>query len=353
MRCINDWDRRRSRHAAFWEREILDRCCCSVTVAPVGAHERIVPKTTAERLRHWTDPEVVIRRHRARLDGTYYAGDSFPQVFLDLGAAGHAGFFRGERHRFEESVWFFPSLDKPDDLAFDEDSFLYRKTLELAQALVDDSGGDYFVSMPDTSGNADALSHLMGPENLLPAMLEEPVAVQDALRKIQTAYERIISEVYDIVRDNNQGGSCIGWLDTWAPGLHAQMQADMSVMVSKAMFDAFILPELVRQCAFLAYPLYHFDGAEQVRHLDSLLSIPNLRAIQWTQVDGQPPATAYMNELKRIQSAGVGLVIMAHKQQIEPLMSGLSSKGLYLVSSADTQEEADEMVKRIGAWTRD
>lgn len=353
MRYVDDWDARKQRLTAFWSRELVDRCCCSVTVSPKGAHERNVPGTAAERLRHWTDPETIIKRNRARMAATHYAGDSFPQAFLDLGAAGHAGFFSGARHQFGDSVWFFPSLDELSELAFDEHSFLYQKTLELARALVRDSGGDYFVSMPDTSGNADALSHLCGPERLLPAMLDEPDAVSLALGKIEAAYERIISEVSAIVRDNNQGGGTIGWLDTWAPGLHAQMQSDMSVMISPRLFEAFVMPELARQCAFLDCPLYHFDGAEQIRHLDNLLSIPNLRAIQWTQVDGQPPATAYMGELRKIQAAGVCLVILVRPDQIEPLMAGLSSRGLYLVCAAETKDQADDMVKMIAKCTRD
>ena len=78
------------------------------------------------------------------------------------------------------------------------------------------------VSMPDTTGNADALAHLMGSEELLPAMLEEPEAVARALQKIETVYERTMREVYDIVRGVNEGGSCVDWLSTWAPGFHAQ-----------------------------------------------------------------------------------------------------------------------------------
>ena len=53
-------------------------------------------------------------------------------------------------------MWFFPSLQDPDDLEFDENSFLYKKTLELARAFVEDSKGDYMISMPDDTGNADA-----------------------------------------------------------------------------------------------------------------------------------------------------------------------------------------------------
>ena len=287
------------------------------------------------------------------MENSYYAGEAFPSIFVDLGAGGHAGFFKGAKHYFGDSVWFFPSLEDPDDLEFDENSFLYKKTIELAKAYVEDSKGDYFVSMPDTSGNADALSHLMGPEELLPAMIEEPEAVQRALKKIQCAYERIMREVYDITKDVNQGGGCIQWMQTWAPGMHAQMQSDMSVMISNDMFEEFIMPELTAQCELLDYPMYHFDGVEQIRHLDSLLSIDKLKAIQWTQVAGQKPCTEYFPELRKIQEAGKSLLIFAGKDQIQPIMENLSSKGLFLSCYADSKEEADEMLKCIAKWTHD
>lgn len=355
MRYKQDWDMAKKRLTAFWNRDILDRCCFSVKVFESGVDPllRLVPGTDEERFRYWTDPEAIIRRKRAMMEHTYYGGEAFPCIFLDLGAAGHAGFFKGEKHYFGDSVWFFPSLTDVDTLEFDENSFLYRKTLELARAFAEDSGGDYMVSMPDSTGNADALSHLLGPEELLPAMLEDPEAVQRALSKIELAYERIMCEVYATVRGVNEGGSCVDWLSTWAPGFHAQMQCDMSVMISNPMFKEFIMPELTTQCRFLEYPLYHFDGVEQVRHLDDLLSIPELRAIQWTQVAGQPPCTDYLPELQKIQAAGKNLIIIVTPEQVRPLMENLSSRGLYLVTTVPTRDDADALLKEVSRMTHE
>ena len=81
------------------------------------------------------------------------------------------------------------------------------------------------------------------------------------------------------------------------------MQCDLSVMLSNPMFKEFIMPELQAQCELLEYPLYHFDGIEQLRHLDDLLSIPNLKTIQRTQVAGQGPVTDYIPALQKIQAA--------------------------------------------------
>lgn len=355
MRYKRDWEIAKKRHEAFWNGEIIDRCCVSVKACDWERFSmtRLVPGTDEERIDYWTNPERVIARNRLRMENTYYGGEAFPCIFLDLGAAGHAGFFKGAKHYFGDSVWFFPSLEDPTELEFDENSFLYQKTLELAHAYVQDSRDDYFVSMPDSTGNADALAHLMGTENLLPTMLEEPEAVHGALDKIQKAYERIMREVFAIVRDVNEGGSCVDWLSTWAPGFHAQMQCDMSVMISNSMFEEFILPELQQQCRLLEYPIYHFDGIEQRRHLDDLLSIPELRAIQWTQVAGQPPCTDFLPDLKKIQDAGKNVLILVNPSQIRPLMENLSSKRLFLVTTANTREEADAIIRTVAELTHD
>jgi hypothetical protein len=355
MRYKHDWDKAKERLTAFWDREIIDRCCCAVFAHEqgYGSMRSDPPADPSARLAYWTDPEQIISRYRRRMEGTVYGGEAFPQIFIDLGAGGHAGFFKGAKYQFEDTVWFFPSHDDPDAISFDANSFLFERTMALARAYAADSGGDYIVSMPDCTGNADALSHLFGPETLLPLMLEEPDAVLRAFQKVEAAYEAAMRGVYDIVKDNNGGGSSIGWMSTWAPGMHAQMQADLSVMISNEMFEQFIMPELRAQCDFLDYPLYHLDGVEQLRHLDSLLSLEKLRAIQWTQVTGQKPCTEYIPELRRIQEAGKGLLILVSPAQIRPLMENLSSRGLYLITAVNTKEDAEAILREVSKLTHD
>jgi hypothetical protein len=51
------------------------------------------------------------------------------------------------------------------------------------------------------------------------------------------------------------------------------MQSDLSVMISPEMYEEFIIPELNQQLKWLEYSTYHFDGVEQIRHLDKLLQL--------------------------------------------------------------------------------
>lgn len=356
MRYKDDWETAKKRLTAFWERDIIDRCCAAVQVIDRDIPDPFMhslPGTPEEWFAYRTDPELVIKRNRLRMEHTYFGGEAFPQIFIDLGAAGHAGFFKNAKYSIRDSVWFFPALNDMRDVEFDPHSFLYKRTLEMAEAYVEDSKGDYMVSMPDSTGNMDALSHLFGPEFMMEEMLDNADEVSGALKKIECAYETVMRGVYERVKVNNEGGSCVGWLSTWAPGMHAQMQSDMSVMISNRMFETFVMPELKAQCDLLDYPLYHFDGMEQIRHLDSLLSLEKLRCIQWTQVDGQPSCLHFIPELRRIQQAGKNLVILIRPEQAEPLLDALSSRGLYLVTTVDSVTEAEEFIKNVSKHTKD
>jgi len=126
------------------------------------------------------------------------------------------------------------------------------------------------------------------------------------------------------------------------------MQCDLCVMLSKEMFDEFVMPELTELCEFLDYPVYHFDGQEQIRHLDSLLSIEKLRAIQWTPVEGQSKTSTCIPVLQKIQAAGKNLILFPKLDEIEVLLDNLSCVGLHLViDGVGSEEEAQRIVKLI------
>ena len=130
------------------------------------------------------------------------------------------------------------------------------------------------------------------------------------------------------------------------------MQADLSVMISQEMYEEFVKPELEEQIRWIDYPVYHFDGIEQTKHLDIILGLEKLKAVQWTHVAGQPSAVHYLPTLQRIQKAGKSLIIMTPAKDIPELMDNLSHKGLYLHTEADTPEEAQEIIRYVETHTR-
>jgi hypothetical protein len=336
----------------WWNGEYTGRCLAYITAPKKNAAPVQEPEKYDDLVKYWSDAETVLKRHKAEFDNTYYLAEGYPIVRLNLGAAGHAGYFANTRYKFawQTAVWFQP-IPWEEKIVFSKDSFLYKKTIELAQYYCAESKGDYLVSMPDIAGNIDALGHLRGQQNVMLKMFDDPDIVKNELQLIQKAWETMIPEIYAVIRDNNYGGGVIYWLGTWGPGLHSQLQADMSVMLSPELYSEFIMDELRKQAAFLDYPLYHLDGVEQKRHLDNLLSIDKLKVIQWTCVEGQPSPLEELDALKRIQKAGKNIVMIAEPKYVQPLLENLSAKGLYLKIEAENPRQADELFAIIKKYS--
>ena len=106
---MEDWEIKRKRFEALWEREIIDRCCVSVTAYKNGLWQADpFPLDSEERKSYWLDGERYLAREMKRINNTIFRGEAFPQIFSNFGAAGHAAFFKGVNVRFEESIWMHP-----------------------------------------------------------------------------------------------------------------------------------------------------------------------------------------------------------------------------------------------------
>jgi hypothetical protein len=356
---IRDWEAIRARFDALWRCEVVDRCCCAVSswkdglaeadFAPVEPLRKDDPADLAD---WYENPDRILRRNLRYMDLVHWAGDSFPVLIHSFAPAGHAEYF-GARSRYGEgTVWLDPSITDLEAQfpVYDPDHPALRKHLAIARTLAERTRGRCLVAMPDTVGAADALSHLMGPEAFLIEIAERPELVARAISAVNDGWRDVSERFYQAVKDD-AGGTSVGWLGTWGRGRHHQMQCDLSVMLSPKDYERLLLPELERQMDWIEYPLYHLDGMGQLRHLDLLLSLPRLRMIQWTNVVGQPPASAFLPEFRRIQAAGKALHLGLTKAELPAVMEGLSSEGLFLTLGADSEAEAEEIVAYIAEHT--
>jgi len=356
-----DWSETKERLTALWEKEIIDRCCISVT-AP--KYENIDTSVFAmdcknesdEELKDcWENPERILKRNIKRMKNTFFGGEALPQIFLNFGTSGHAVYY-GARYQYTlETIWYFPIINdwEEDPLFFNKDNEFLRKQFDIATFLSNQGKGKFFVSMPDNCGTLDALAHLRGTDNLLIDMILNKEQLKKAIHLVNKGWENISERFFKITSKCNHGGSSNGWMNTWAPGRHAQMQCDLSVMISPEQFKEFVIPELEEQMEWIEYPVYHLDGKEQINHLDSLLGLKKLKMIQWTNVEGQEPPVTFLPALERIQNAGKALIVFTPIEDVPKLLAELSSKGLYLITTASSQNEAEELIKYVDDHTRE
>ena len=340
--CTPDWAHKKERFEAYWERQNTDRCCLAITVAnPNG--KPVFPDRPFTWEQWYCDLRLIHEKMMNQQAMNDYLFESINARLVDLGTAGHCRFFSAQPHYGDGTIWFFPTLDTPDSstLIFDEDEFEKQKA--FTQALVDQGQGHYFIGMNDHCGIIDSLAHLRGTETLLMDMIEEPEFVHEARNTITKAWIRTQKEFFDIIKDNNHGGSSHAWMHLWSPRRHLQLQCDYSCMISPAMFEEFVLPELEETSAAFEHISYHLDGVEQLRHLDMILSVPGISNIQWTRVAGQPKTSANIEALIKIQKAGKGLVLFPDLDEVEFLLKNLDPRGVQMVIGGvkDHEEAAD------------
>lgn len=110
----------------------------------------------------------------------------------------------------------------------------------------------------------------------------------------------------------------------------------------------FFRPELEAEAAWTDYAVYHLDGVMCMRnHLDFLLEMDAIKAIEWTPGVGSPPTTTpeYIPVYKRILQKGKRLVLLAEPEEVEVLLNELPPQGLFIKTWATDEEEARAMLK--------
>jgi 5-methyltetrahydrofolate--homocysteine methyltransferase len=169
----DDWDEVKHRLLAWWDCEVVDRAVVQVTAPrdhPLPATRP--PEADVEQAR--IDPDVVIAQNEYRFARTWFGGEAFPNVFINLGP-GIAGTYLGGDAVIDESTVWYPrshdSVDEIPDLAFDRDSRWWRITEDLTRESARRGEGEVVHLHHRHRGRRrpDRQPHRHGPAALRPA----------------------------------------------------------------------------------------------------------------------------------------------------------------------------------------
>lgn len=344
-----DWGTAKQRLLAWWDREIIDRVVIQVT-APRPGRRVVTPPD--DLVRRWTDVDYVLDAAEARLEGTYYAGESFPCYWPNLGPDVFAGYLGCEIQFGENTSWSVPFVKEWWQfpcVQFDRQN----RWWELTQLMLKRSGerfqGKAILGFTDIHGGGDAVAALRDPQTLALDLVDHPEEVLMAMECVESIWFDVYAEQLDLIRQYSAGAST--WMNLWHPGKWYPVSCDFICMISPAMVEKFILPELLAEISYLDRSIFHLDGPGALKHLDALLAIDKLGAIQWVPGANSGPIAQWFPILKRIQAAGKGLQIHIEPRELESVMETLRPEGLCICTGASTIEEADALVQRAKALT--
>jgi hypothetical protein len=383
MSYKEDWPAARERLEAWWDGEILDRVVIQITAPKAGWEDRgtepvveaghgsfalPVPETNDalpgegfDRLEQsteasWLDAEGRVKGFGRQVGKTVFGGETYPRLCPFFSSDSLAAYL-GSRCRFPpqrlpDSIWFLDIIedwDPPPPLALDPNNKWWQATQEMTRLAVEDGAGKYYVGHTDIGGVGDVLAHLRGPQNLCLDLVDHPDEVKEAECRIDKLWFQVYEEQLKMLWPQMEGTD--GWLGAWGPGKTYPIQCDFSAYLSPEMFEEFFLPHIRAQAEWLDNAVYHLDGPDAIRHLDLLLDIPEIKAIQWVPGAGAPPQTQWISLHQRVQAAGKGLVLGVEQWEVEPLLRELSPEGLLLQTHCDSEEEARRLVESVIKWT--
>jgi 5-methyltetrahydrofolate--homocysteine methyltransferase len=207
----------------------------------------------------------------------------------------------------------------------------------------------FIVGMTDLGGIMDIAASLRGSNNLIIDLFKHPRRVKELCWQILELWHSCYEELHTLLRKGMEGSSA--WMAIWCQERWYPIQCDLSAVLSPRLFEAFALPLLREQCKRLDHTIYHWDGPGQIVHLDALLSIKELDGIQWTPGAGQPGTSSpvWFPLYRKIQRKNKRLVLLGvDKESLDFLLKELSPRGLLIQTNCTTEDEARELMKRIG-----
>ena len=287
--------------------------------------------------------EDIINRFEPLFTATHFYGDAFPWWWLNFGPGIVAGFLGANVHSVSEpseTAWFSPPQSTNLEnivLKYDSENVWWKRVKDLTFALVERYGGRIAVSHTDLGGNLDILASFRETQNLLFDMIDQPEDVERLTQEITKLWLRYYDELDALIRPVCKGTSC--WTPLWSPQKTYMLQSDFSYMISPAMFERFVLPDLTTCCNHPDHGFYHLDGIGQIPHLDILLSIERLRGIQWIPGDGQPPPQEWLPLLKRIRDGGKLCQIFVTPEGARTIVKHLGGRGFLLVIQTESNQD--------------
>lgn len=352
-----NWDETKQHFLDWWQQDGLVINTGDGFAAP-EAHERIEapgyePEGYGDEA-YCSDPDLRAQVECYRLSRQQFPCDMMPLAGIDLGP-GTLSIYLGATPVFEGTVWYEPWMTDEDPseygaLRFDPAHRWWQITEASAQASVALARGKYIVGFPDLIENIDTLAAVRGTEAFLTDLCDRPAWVEQKVAEINEAWFEVYQRLYDIIKLEDDS-SAFGAFSIWGPGKTAKLQSDASAMISSGMFDRFVTPAITAQCEWLDHSMFHLDGSQCLCHVDSLLDIEALDAIEWTPDPGVPGGgdACWYDLYRRILDAGKSVQAVGVKaDQVLPLLEAVGGKGLYILRVTGITDLADvEKLMRV------
>jgi hypothetical protein len=315
-----------------------------------GSHE-LAGRTWPNLKARWFDAEFQVDFFLESIRGRRFYGETFPVFWPNLGPNVYAAFHGGELDYGEVTSWIRHCLHDWDDLQhliFSRDNEYFRGIEELTRVALEKCPGRFLVGYTDLHGSLDCVADWRDPQQLCLDLTDSPDRVHAALQVANDSFLPVFDHYDELLKSH--GLPSVTWMGIPTRGKMHIPSCDFSALISTADFCEFYLPTLEKEVQHTTHNIFHVDGTGVLRHINQILALPQIQAIQWVQGVGDDlPIMQWLPVIKRIQAAGKGVVVDLQLSELEPFIAAMEPRGLYLCIAAEESLQPD-ILKRVAKW---
>ena len=338
---VANWQEKYDRFEAWWSRSEVKKPLMQIIAAGKKGNPVLLENPdNPEAL--YLNPRYIVANYRNFCETHYFLADAFPNVSVNLGPGSMALYLGAEPGFAWDTLWYHEALDSAGDLKnlkFNAQNKWWLKHLEMIREALVLADHDFYVGVPDIVENLDILSALRGPQNFCFDMIDDEEAVRIGTEKIDSLYFKFYDAIYEMVK-SSEGITAYTAFQIMGKGKVAKIQCDFSAMISPELFRTHVQPSLRKQCRELNHSLYHLDGPDAIKHVDALMEIRELDALQWTAGAGKADGASaqWYPVWDKVHDAGKGLWVKLEDggpaewaKAVKNMVQRYGKKGLYFL----------------------
>lgn len=347
-----NWEETKQHYLDWWNQKGLVLSMWEHLPKIGTPHEEVsAPPVARDLQQYWFDATWRAQNLHYQMSGSSFKADILPVANTHLGPGSLGAILGAELDGGEDTIWIKHNPNFTGDIHFDENNPAWKLHLGLLRKCKKLAANKYFVGCPDLVEGLDVLASIKGTQETLMDMMMQPDVLDEQLQKINDIYFQVFDRIYDIINVNGEMAYC--YFSIWGPGKVAKLQSDISLMFSEDDYRRFVQPYIREQAQKLDYSLYHLDGVDAQRHLDAIMEIDEINAIQWTPGVGEPQGgnPQWYDLYKKILRGGKS--IMANwvtLDELEPLIDTVGNQGLHINVDFKSENEIDKALKIIDKY---
>ncbi len=299
----------------------------------------------------WMDTEFQIKRFLETLNEAAFLGETFPVFWPNLSAVAY-NLFLGQVPEFDEvTAWVHPcvaDLEHLPPLTVQKGNQYFKKVEELTQRALEIAEGRFWVGYTDMYAGIDCTAGLRGAERMCMDVVDQPEALHRLIQAAFAEYPEVYRHFDRILKAHGQPS--VTWMNLPSFETFNVLACDFAVNLSTEHFNAFCMPVLRQEAESFVHNVFHLDGKGVARHIDSILTLPNLKAIQWVQGYGDDtPIRQWIPLIQKIQQAGKSVIVDLKPEELDDFIRLVDRTGIMLWVDAEPRLQGD-ILKRVTRW---